>query len=199
MSTPITTATEATWLNPDNARIYGGDLDSVWVGELGAVMPADNGIVVPDNHENIGWLSDDGLSFGHNDNTETFNGHQGGRVVRKKVTTSEDTFKFTALETTLLTFGLIHDIKSHTTTGGVSRLKVTGAKKANDRRSWIVDRWDGDIWYRYLIPSGETGERPEEVVSNSEITMYEHTVTVYGGYEVLTNDPAMATGVVSES
>ena len=48
-----------------------------------------------------------------------------------------------------------------------------------------------DIWYRYLIPSGETGERPEEVASNSEITMYEQTVTVYGGYDILTNDPAM--------
>lgn len=189
---PITPATEPTWLESDNARIYGGDLDSVWVGAHGAVMPADDGIVVPENHDNVGWLSDDGLNFAHNDNTETFNGHQGGRVVRKKVTTSEDTFTFTALETTLVTFGLIHDIKEHTTTGGVSRLKVSGSKKQNDRRSWIVDTWDGDIWYRYLIPSGEIGERPEEVKSNSAITMYELTVTVYGGYELLTNDPAMA-------
>lgn len=191
MSEPITTATEATWLNPDNARIYGGDLDSVWVGDHGAVMPTEDDIVIPENHDNVGWLSDDGMSFGHNDNVETFNGHQGGRVVRKKVTTSEDTFTFTGLETTLLMFGLIHDIKEHTTTAGISRVKVSGAKKSNDRRSWIIDTWDGDVWYRYLIPSGETGERPEEVKSNSVITMYEQTVTVYGGYEILTNDPAM--------
>lgn len=191
MSTPITTATEATWLNPDNARIFGGELDSVWVGDYGAVMPTGDDIVVPENHDNVGWLSDGGLNFGHNDNVETFNGHQGGRVVRKKVTTSEDTFMFTALETTMVNFSLIHDVKEHTTTSGVSRIKVSGAKKSNDRRSWIVDKWDGDIWYRYLIPSGETGERPEEVSSNSEITMYEQTVTIYGGYEILTNDPAM--------
>lgn len=191
MSVPITTATENTWLDSDNARIYGGDLDSVWVGKHGAIFPTGDDIVVPENHENIGWLSEDGLNFAHNDNTETFNGHQGGKVVRKKVTTSEDTFTFTALETTLLTFGLINDVKSHTTTGGVSRLKVSGSKKSNDKRSWIVDTWDGDIWYRYLIPSGEVGERPEEVKSNSAITMYELAVTVYGGYEILTNDPAM--------
>ncbi|GAA1333929.1 hypothetical protein GCM10009592_28700 [Brachybacterium rhamnosum] len=192
MSVPITTATENTWIDSDNARIYGGDLDSVWVGDHGAVFPAGDDIVVPENHDNIGWLSEDGLNFAHNDNTETFNGHQGGKVVRKKVTTSEDTFTFTALETTLLTFGLINDVKSYTTTGGVSRLKVSGSKKSNDKRSWIVDTWDGDIWYRYLIPSGEVGERPEEVKSNSAITMYELAVTVYGGYEILTNDPAMA-------
>lgn len=192
MSVPITTATENTWLDSDNARIYGGDLDSVWVGNHGAIFPVGDDIVVPENHDNIGWLSEDGLNFAHNDNTETFNGHQGGKVVRKKVTTSEDTFTFTALETTLLTFGLINDVKSHTTTGGVSRLKVSGSKKSNDKRSWIVDTWDGDIWYRYLIPSGEVGERPEEVKSNSAITMYELAVTVYGGYEILTNDPAMA-------
>lgn len=192
MSVPITTATENTFIDADNARIYGGDLDSVWVGDHGAQMPAGDDIVIPENHDNIGWLSEDGLNFAHNDNTETFNGHQGGKVVRKKVTTSEDTFTFTALETTLLTFGLINDVKSHTTTGGVSRLKVSGSKKSNDKRSWIVDTWDGDIWYRYLIPSGEVGERPEEVKSNSAITMYELAVTVYGGYEILTNDPAMA-------
>lgn len=192
MSVPITTATENTWIDSDNARIYGGDLDSVWVGDHGAVFPTDEDIVIPEHHDNIGWLSEDGLNFAHNDNTETFNGHQGGKVVRKKVTTSEDTFTFTALETTLLTFGLINDVKSHSTTGGVSRLKVSGSKKSNDKRSWIVDTWDGDIWYRYLIPSGEVGERPEEVKSNSAITMYELAVTVYGGYEILTNDPAMA-------
>lgn len=191
MSVPITTATEASWLNADNARIYGGDLDSVWVGDHGAVMPSDEDIVVPENHDNIGWLSDDGLNFAHDDNEETFHGLQGGRVVRKKVTTSEDNFKFTALETTIKVLGMLHDIKSHVTTDGVSRLKVSGSKKSNDRRSWIVDTWDGDIWYRYLIPSGEVGERPEEVKSNSEITAYEMTVTVYGGYEILTNDPAM--------
>ena len=188
--TAITTATENTWLNADNVRIYGGDLDSVWVGDHGAVMPTENDIVVPTEHKNIGWLSDDGLSFAHDDNTETFNGHQGGRVVRKKVTTSEDTFTFTALETTARVFGLIHDIKSKTSEAGVTRMKVTGGKKSNDRRSWIVDTWDGDIWYRYLIPSGEVGERPEETKSNSEITMFEFQVTVYGGYEILTNDPA---------
>ena len=182
--------TENKWIDSDNVRSFGGDLDSVRVGKLGAVMP--KGIEEPTEHENVGWLSDDGMSFGHDDNVESFTGHQGGRVVRKKVTSSEDTFKFTALETTLLTFGLTHDIRSHTTTDGVSRMKISGSKKPNDRRSWIVDKWDGDIWYRYLIPSGELGERPEEVAKNSELTMYEQTVTIYGSYEILTNDPALA-------
>lgn len=192
--TAITTKTENTWIDSDNARIYGGDLDSVWVAPLGTVMP--EGMTVPTIHKNVGWLSDDGMELGHNDNEETFNGHQGGRVVRKKVTSSEDNFKFTCLETTAITFGLVNDVKSKSTASGVTRMKVSGSKKSNDRRSWIVDTWDGDIWYRYLIPSGETGERPTVAIKNSEISAYEFTVTIYGSYEVLTNDPAMVDGGV---
>lgn len=194
MSTP-TMPTENLHLNSDNVRSAGGDLDSVWIGKLGAVMPAE--IEDPPNHENAGWLNEDGFELGHNDNVEVFTGHQGARIVRQKVTSSQDTFKFTALESTALTYGLIHDIKSRTTTDAtvdtgkkVTRLKVSGSKKPNDRRSWIIDMWDGDIWERYLIPSGEVGERPTVTASASGLKMYEFTVTVYGGYEILTNDPA---------
>lgn len=196
MSTP-TMPTENLHLNSDNVRSAGGDLDSVWVGKLGSVMPQE--IEDPANHENIGWLNEDGFELAHNDNVEVFTGHQGARIVRQKVTSSQDTFKFTALESTALTYGLVHDIKERTTATGtvdtgnqVTRMKVTGSKKPNDRRSWIIDMWDGDIWERYLIPSGEVGERPTVTASASGLKMYEFTVTVYGGYEILTNDPAQA-------
>lgn len=194
MSTPLM-PTENIHINSDNVRSAGGELDSVWIGKLGAVMPDE--IEEPENHENVGWLNEDGLEFGHDDNVESFPGHQGGRIVRKKVTTSEDSFKFTALESTALVYGLVHDIRSRSTTDGevdtksrVTRMKISGSKKPNDRRSWIIDLWDGDIWERYLIPSGEIGERPTVTASNSGLKMYEFTVTVYGSYEILTNDPA---------
>ena len=187
--------TENLHINSDNVRSAGGDLDSVWVGKLGAQMPQE--IEDPPNHENVGWLNEDGLEFGHEDNVESFTGHQGGKVVRKKVTSSEDTFKFTALESTALVYGLIHDIRARSTSTGVvdtgkkvTRMRVSGSMKPNDRRSWVVDLWDGDIWERYLIPSGEIGERPAVTASNSGLKMYEFTVTVYGSYEILTNDPA---------
>ena len=187
--------TENLHINSDNVRSAGGDLDSVWVGKLGAQMPRE--IEDPPNHENVGWLNEDGLEVGHEDNVESFTGHQGGKVVRKKVTSSEDTFKFTALESTALVYGLIHDIRARSTSTAVvdpgkqvTRMRVSGSKKPNDRRSWVVDLWDGDIWERYLIPSGEIGERPAVTASNSGLKMYEFTVTVYGSYEILTNDPA---------
>lgn len=190
-----TMPTENLHLNSDNVRSAGGDLDSVWIGLLGAIMPTE--IEDPPNHENAGWLNEDGFEYAHNDNIESFTGHQGGKIVRKKVTSSEDTFKFTCLESTALVYGLIHNISSKETTPGtvdvgkqVTRLRVTGSKKPNDRRSWIVDEWDGDIWERKLIPSGEIGERPSVTASNSGLKMYEFTVTIYGAYEILTNDPA---------
>src|SRR5699024_11634722 len=100
--------------------------------------------------------------------------------------------------------GLLNNISEHVTkndsvdTGKYHSMKVTGTKRANDRRSWIIDTWDDEpgqentIWYRYLIPSGEIGERPDEAFSTEHGSSYEMTVTIYGDYFILTNDPAMA-------
>ena len=183
-------------LNSNNVRIGGGDFDAVWVGPLGAVMPT--GIDDPTVHKHAGLLSDDGMELSFDDNTETFNGHQGGRVMRKKVTSSEATFTFTMAETKMLSLGLAHNITEISkTAAGVARAKASVSKRSNDRRSWVVDVWDGNpgqegsIWYRYLFPSGETGERPTLAFKNNEITMYETQVTVYDDYEFLTNDPAV--------
>src|SRR5699024_9325417 len=115
-----------------------------------------------------------------------------------------DTFQFLAAETKLITMGLINNITEHETkddsesSGKYHSMKVTGSKRSNDKRSWIIDLLDGEpgqdstIWYRYLIPSGEIGERPDETFSTENGTEYEMTVTIYGDYFILTNDPAMA-------
>lgn len=194
--------TSNTFINEDNARWFGGTMDSVWVGKHGAVMP--KGIELPTEHTNIGWLGSDGISKAHNDEVSEWKGHQGGRTIRKKVTSSEDTFTFIAAETTLTLMGLLNNIVEHetlsdsTVSGPYQRMKVTGSKRSNDKRSWIVDLWDGEpgqedtIWYRYEIPSGEVGERPTEEFKTENGTEYEMSVTIYGDYFILTNDPAMA-------
>lgn len=193
--------TSNTFLNESNARWFGGTMDSVWVAPLGTVMP--KGIEIPTIHKNIGWLGDGGITKSHNDDVADWKGHQGGRTIRKKVTSAEDSFKFIAAETTLLTVGLINNITEHVTkkdsvdSGDYHSMKVTGSKKSNDKRSWVVDMWDGEpgqagtIWYRYLIPSGEVSERPDEEYKSTDGTQYEMTVTIYGDYYIVTNDPAM--------
>src|SRR5699024_12659835 len=62
-------------------------------------------------------------------------------LIRKKVTSSEDSFQFLAAETTLLTMGLLNNITEHVTksdstgSGEYHSMRVTGTKKSNDRRS----------------------------------------------------------------
>ena len=105
--------TSNSFINEDNARWFGGTMDSVWCGPHGAVMPA--GIEVPTEHENIGWLGSDGITKSHNDEVAEWTGHQGGRTIRKKVTSSEDTFQFLAAETKLVVMGLLNNISEHVT------------------------------------------------------------------------------------
>src|SRR5699024_12883492 len=86
----------------------------------------------------------------NNDEVVDWYGHQGVRTIRKKVTSSEDTFQFLAAETKLIVMGLLNNISEHVTkndsvdTGEYHSMKVTGTKRANDRRSWIIDTWDGE-------------------------------------------------------
>lgn len=176
----------------DNIRVYGDDDSAVWVGPKGAVMPTD--LTAPTEHTDIGWLSEDGISFERNEEAQTFRAFQGGKIVRRKKTSVEDTFTFQALEENATAMGLRY--------AGQKPVKVTGQNLAkiqvkdqtkDDPRSWVVDVVDGDVVTRYLIPVGYAGSG-SLAYSNSEMTVYEFTVTIQGDYEILTNSPGVLAG-----
>src|SRR5699024_686597 len=124
--------TSNTFINEDNARWFGGTMDSVWCGPHGAVMPA--GIEVPEEHENLGWLGPDGITRSHNGEVAEQTGHPGGRTIRESVPSSDDTFQFLAAESELIVIGLLNNICAHVTkndsvdTGEYHPMKVTGTK-----------------------------------------------------------------------
>ncbi|MFH6689084.1 hypothetical protein ACH473_10680 [Cellulosimicrobium funkei] len=180
-------------LDPDNARIYGSDDDKVWVGEIGAVLPTT--LDDPTEHEDSGWLGEDGIDLNSTDDVQKFKGHQGGRTVRTKTVTSETAFVFRCLETTALTLGLQFNIKNKTTTGGVTTSTMSSGRKVV-ARSFVIDLFDenteGEIQRRLVIPRGEIGERGSLAFKNNEITVYEFTVEIIGDFIEITNDPAVA-------
>lgn len=179
--------------NYDNIRVY-GDLDSgVYVGEKGATGPTD--LSEPAEHEELGWLSEDGISFDRAEEATSFRAHQGGQVVRRKKTSVEDTFTFQCLEETARTMGLRFAGQKPVLTeagGDVARIKVANQTK-DDARSWVVDEIDGDVTTRYVIPVGHASSGTL-AYSNANMTVYEFTVTVVGDYEILTNSPGVVEG-----
>lgn len=177
-------------LEPDNARIYGGDLDGVAVAPIGTDGPEDLGPLL-EPFAYVGWLNDNGINLNPSDSVQRFRGHQGGRVVRTKMSESDTSFVFRALETNLVTHGLQFDVKERETVGGVTRMRL-GSSRRVLARAFVVDLHDEGVHRRFWIPRGEIGERSALTYGGSDITTYELTVQIIGDWWEITNDPALA-------
>lgn len=180
----------------DNIRIY-GDLDSgVWVAPKGSTLPAD--LTAPaDPLVELGWLSEDGISFDRSEDATTHRAYQGGTIVRRKKTSVEDSFSFQCLEETAEVLGLYYAGQTPVTSGtgesAVATITVEN-QTASDERAWVVDVVDGDVTKRYVVPVGTVGTGTV-AHSNSSMTVYEFTVSIQGTYEVISNAPALTAAV----
>jgi|SRR5690606_9802016 len=181
-------------VNAENARIFGSDDDAVSIAPLGSTLPEDlSELTAP--FVDAGWLHSDGITLGGDTSVTRFRGHQGGKVIRTKVTEANKTFQFQCLETTATTLGLQFHIKDQTTASGTATLTVSAGARV-EARAFVVDVFDVDgraepVHYRYVIPRGEIGERSEFRMVNSDITGYTFTVEVIDEFFIITNDPAV--------
>lgn len=165
-----------------NIRIYGDDAGGVWVAPKGTTGPTD--LAAPGvGFVEAGWLSEDGVDLDRNESINDFFGWQGGAIVRSKRTSVKDSFHFVCLEETATTLGLYYAGVSPTTGTGVDHFAITDQTKS-DERAWVVDFFDGDIQKRLVVPSGEVTARATVPHKNSDLTMYDFTVTIYGAYDI---------------
>lgn len=167
----------------DNIRIYGDDASAVFVADKGTTGPTT--LAAPGvGFEEVGWLSEDGVDFERESNKVEFNGFQGGAIVRTKRTSVKDTFKFVCLEETALTLGIAYAGVTPTTASSVDTFAITN-QTVSDERAWVVDLIDDTITKRYVVPSGEAELTGTIGHKNSDMTMYEFTVTILGDYDIL--------------
>jgi hypothetical protein len=169
----------------------GGDASAVWVGPKGTTGPTALEAPAAGFNE-VGWLSEDGVSFSRAEDKQVFRAHQGGKIVKRKTSSVDDTFKFQCLETTAITLGLLYKGQTPTVATGVATIHVTN-QTINDERAWVLDEHlDDGSTIRYVIPSGTAETTAEVVWKTDEMTVYEFTVGVNGDYTVVTDAPAVA-------
>jgi hypothetical protein len=180
-------------VNAANARIWGNDKDAIFLAAVGATMPT--GIAIPGTgFTDVGWLDSEGITFTPNAQVSEHRGHQGGAVVRTTVSESDLSIKFTCLETTALTLGLVNNIKTTNNANGITTMTANAAFKVL-RRAAVVDVYDADddlIYERYCFPVLEIGERAEVKKTRSGITTYTFTGKVIGDYTIITKQPGLA-------
>lgn len=176
--------------NLANIRIY-GDADSVvYLAPKGTTLPVD--LVAPAAaFQDLGWLSEDGVDITRESSSNDFTAWQGGTIVRSKVSGVKDTIKVVCLEETAITLGLLYPGSTSTTTTGTTKISVPGGSSSNEK-ALVVDFMDDAVTKRYAIPRAEVTGTGTVSHKNTDMTMYEFTFTIYGGFDIITNNPAAA-------
>lgn len=176
--------------NLANIRIYGDQDSAVYVGPKGTTLPVD--LAAPAAALlDLGWLSEDGVDVTRESSSTDFTAWQGGTIVRSKVSGVKDTIKVVCLEETAIALGLLYPGSTSTTTTGVTRISVPGGSASNEK-ALVVDFIDDTITKRYAIPRAEVTGTGTVSHKNSDMTMYEFTFTIYGDFEIISNNPALA-------
>lgn len=178
--------------NRDNVRVY-GDLDSeVFLAPKGSTLPVT--LADPDDpFASLGWLSEDGIDFEVATDSTKFKGWQGGATLRVKVTSTEKTIKFQALEETPGVTELYFDHGAPTVTAGVARVDLPEGIGTVERAA-VFKFVDGGVTKLLCCELIQITDRGTISHKNDDMTMYEFTAEIVGESYILTNSPAYTEG-----
>lgn len=172
-----------------NPRLWeGADL---YTAPLGSTAPTDLITAWDVAWTPVGLLSEDGASEARDEDSTDFFAW-GGKLIRTKRSKHKRSISVTCLEDNLVVFGIVNPGSSAVTTTGVTTRTVK--VPTQDVRAFAMELTDGGITKRRIIPRGEVTEVGEVPLSDSELTAYELTITIYPAsddtlYIDITDDP----------
>lgn len=171
----------------DLIHVFGGDDDTVWLGALGSTLPTT--LATPDAaFDDAGFLGEDGMGLTRDADIAELKVHQGGKIVRKKVTSSKKDIVFRAVEDNETVKGMVDKVNSTTVAAGVTTENISGSIVV-----WvgamIVDLYDTDYMERYVCSRVEISVTGEEGWTNAALRERECTATIIGDYVRLSGAP----------
>lgn len=184
-----------------NTLMFGSESDAIYLSEytknlLNPVTALDS--AVPTAMEDMGWISEDGLSINLNDSSDKIKGHQGHGTVRLYMSDSTTQLEVSLLEAKAKTLGWNFDATVEKVTGqggkpDYAKVVAPSARAAHDFTG-LVDGFDtanSTTQWRILFPRLTLGEREGIAMKVGELTVFKFTLEVIGGFTILTNHPAM--------
>ncbi len=152
-----------------------------WCAPLGTAQPVNPQAAPASPWMALGAISDDGLSMGFDEDSESFTPWGLTSPFRTVITSSTRTFQFTLWETKrpiVRSVMFRQDVADLDPTGGIVTFAESGSAEP-DRRAWIFDIYDGDNFERIYVPEGEVTDRGDITAAQGEMQGYEVTVTAY--------------------
>jgi hypothetical protein len=176
-----------------NPRIWEGA--DAYVAPYGTSGPTDVATAWPAAYKPLGLLSEDGATeTREQDSADHF--AWGGILVRTTRSKFKRSMTIICLEDNLNVFEIVNPGSTTDTVTGLTTRTVKVPSGANIL-AYGLELRDGDITKRRLIPRGEVVEVGEVALSDSEMTAFELTLSIYPDadgvlYYDLTDDPAAA-------
>lgn len=172
----------------ENVRIYGGVDDTLWLGPLGTTLPTTLGAPGA-GFEDVGYFGESGIDKAREQSVSKFRAHQGGKVVRNKVTESGESITFRTIEENGVTTALGETIVSETVAVGVRTRKMSTASEVKVRAG-VLDLFDGTKQIRRVYPRLEITGGGNVTWSKDNLVEREFTAEIIGDYFELEVDPA---------
>lgn len=139
----------------------------------GAPVPTDATSPLDAAFDELGYVSEDGVTQATNTDVQNITAWQNADIVRKVQTSHDVTYQLAALETNPVSLEAYY--------GNYDA--GTGAVEINadvlPRVPWVIDVYDGDEITRLVIPSGQVTERGDVQYVNGDAVMYQMTITAY--------------------
>ncbi|WP_069883558.1 phage tail protein [Streptomyces luteocolor] len=169
-----------------------------WVGDTGTSAPASPLTQPLAPWEPLGAISDDGLTYGIDEDSQEFTPWGLTSPFRTQITKSVRTFKMTLWETARVAVqSIMYRIPAAELepVSGLTTFAET-ASPVPDRRAWWFLVMDGDTAKGFYVPQGEVSDRSDVTFKQDEMSGYEITVTAYpdaSGNTVYHSDKVPAT------
>lgn len=152
-----------------------------WVGDTGTAAPASPLVQPVAPWEPLGAVSDDGLTYGFDEDSQEFTPWGLTSPFRTQITKSVRTFKMTLWETARVAVqSVMYRIPAVdlTPVSGKTSFAET-ASPTPDRRAWWFVVLDGDSARGFYVPEGEVSDRSDVSFKQNEMSGYEITITAY--------------------
>lgn len=165
-------------LDPTLVRAYQNG--EVSVGAFGATptLPTDATTAINAGlYSGTGILTDDGITESSKQDYTKVYGWQGGQLIANLPGTFDKSFKFAAVQQSLVNLGL--QMPGSTITQTAYGVSIAEKAPVVDKRVWILHGISGGILQRIVCPSGQITDRGDVVWSFKNITVYEWTVELF--------------------
>lgn len=170
------------WINAD-----------AYAGPVGTAGPADTTSPLNVAFKALGLTSEDGMTETR-DEEQTDHYSHGGNLVRTTRGKHKRTMTIIALEENPVVFDLVNPGSSSVDDGTTSIRSIKVPNQPNPK-AFVLELRDGAVTKRRHIPKAEVTEVGEVALSDSEMTAYELTITIYPDpstqvlYYDISNDP----------